>query len=123
MTTPDTPGTDLSPSEVGDLATEISHVMLERFPQLRAVPADAIAQALAQVLPVYGAMVQTALFSHDYRRRERSAENLTKRTYVAGVLLRMAAEADQDALRGTDPAVNRAMAAKLRARAHQEGAQ
>lgn len=106
-----------------DVAADMVKVMRERHPELLAIPAADLERALAEVLPVYGAMVQARTFGHDYERRERSAESLSKRVYGASMLLRHAAEADRDANAGIDTRANRELAKALRDRAHREGAQ
>ena len=123
MTADDMPrtGDEVTAPHAEDVAAEMVEVMQERFPALRALPPQVLAEALAEVLPVYGAMVQVRTFGHDYERRERSAESLTKRAYGAGLLLRIAGEVDQAARAGVDPAANRALARMLRDRAHREG--
>ncbi len=120
--------TDITPTgddiaRPDDVVAEMVKVMRERHPELLEIPAADLERALAEVLPVYGAMVQVRTFGHDYERRERSAESLTKRVYGSSVLLRIAADAERDAAAGVDPATNRAVASNLRARAHREGRQ
>lgn len=118
---------DITPTEGADVArhddvaAEMVRIMRERHPELRAVPARDLETALAELLPVYGAMVQARTFGHDYERRERHANSLTTRVYGSSLLQRLAAEADRDAGAGVDPAVNRAVARKLREQARREG--
>jgi len=102
-------------------APEMVKVMRERHPELREIPESILVQALAEVLPVYGAMVQVRTFGADYARREERANSLTTRVYGASLLLKVAADAERDANAGIDTAANRAAAKVLRARAHREG--
>jgi hypothetical protein len=118
--------TDLTPTgdelaRPDDVAAEMVEVMRERHPALRAIPAGDLVQALAEVLPVYGALVQARTFGHDYERRERRADALTTRVYAISRLLRLAADAEQSANAGVEPAANRAMARMLRDSARREG--
>lgn len=106
-----------------DVPAEMAKVMQARFPSLGDIAPEALAAALADVLPVYGAMVQVRTFGHDYERRERHANSLTTRVYGVSLLQRIAAEAERDANAGIDPAANRAAAKVLRERARTEGAQ
>lgn len=103
-----------------DLPAVIAEIMAQRYPALRSLPADELATALGEVLPVYGAMVAKNTMGDDYGRRERAAQSLTTRTYTAGVLRRMAFEAEQAANAGIEPLVNRHQAHMLRARAERE---
>lgn len=121
MSTDDTTGDELTAVPVEDVAAEMVRVMRDRSPGLRKVPASALAEALAEVLPVYGAMVEARTFGHDYERRERDARSLTTRVYGASLLLRLANEADQAARAGTEPAINTTLARQLRTLAHREG--
>lgn len=105
-----------------DVAADMVRIMRERHPELRAIPARDLETALAEVLPVYGAMVQVRTFGHDYERREQRANSLTTRVYGVSLLQRIAAEAERDANAGIDPAANRAAAKVLRDRARTEGA-
>lgn len=104
-----------------DVAADMVRIMRERHPELLAIPARDLESALAEVLPVYGAMVQVRTFGHDYERRERHANSLTTRVYGVSLLQRIAAEAERDANAGIDPAANRAAARVLRERAKTEG--
>lgn len=119
---------DITPTEGADVArhddvaAEMVKVMRERHPELREIPARDLETALAEVLPVYGAMVQVRTFGHDYERREQRANSLTTRVYGVSLLQRIAAEAERDANAGIDPAANRAAAKVLRERARTEGA-
>lgn len=119
--------TDITPPEGADVArhddvaAEMVKVMRERHPELRAIPARDLVTALAEVLPVYGAMVQVRTFGEDYERREQRANSLTTRVYGVSLLQRVAAEAERDANAGIDPAANRAAARVLRERAKTEG--
>jgi hypothetical protein len=112
-------GTDVARHD--DVAAEMVKVMRERHPELRAIPARDLVTALAELLPVYGAMVQVRTFGHDYERRERHANSLTTRVYGVSLLQRVAAEAERDANAGIDAAANRAVARVLRERAKTEG--
>lgn len=103
-----------------DLPGVIAEIMAQRYPALRSLPPDELASALGEVLPVYGAMVAKKTMGGDYGRRERDAQSLTTRTYTAGVLRRMAFEADQAANAGVEPVMNRTLAHMLRARAERE---
>lgn len=123
MSTEPSPPSSGQVDQPDDVAAEMVRVMLDRNPALAGVDEQDLTAALAEVLPVYGAIVQVRTFGHDYQRREQSAQSLTKRVYGASVLLRIAAEADRDARAGVDPATNRALAAKLRTWAHREGGQ
>ena len=118
--------TDLTPTgdelaRPDDVAAEMVEVMRDRHPALRAIPAEDLAQALAEVLPVYGALVQARTFGHDYKRREQRADALTTRVYAISRLLRLAADAEQSANAGVEPAANRTMARMLRDSARREG--
>lgn len=119
--------TDITPPEGADVArhddvaAEMVKVMREWHPELRAIPARDLVTALAEVLPVYGAMVQVRTFGEDYERREQRANSLTTRVYGVSLLQRVAAEAERDANAGIDPAANRAAARVLRERAKTEG--
>ncbi len=119
--------TDITPPEGAevarhdDVAADMVRIMRERHPELLAIPARDLESALAEVLPVYGAMVQVRTFGHDYERRERHANSLTTRVYGVSLLQRIAAEAERDANAGIDPAANRAAARVLRERAKTEG--
>lgn len=119
--------TDITPPEGAevarhdDVAAEMVKVMTERHPELLTIPARDLVQALAEVLPVYGAMVQVRTFGEDYERREQRANSLTTRVYGVSLLQRVAAEAERDANAGIDPAANRAAARVLRERAKTEG--
>lgn len=112
-------GDELTPHD--DVAAEMVKVMRERHPELQAIPARDLVQALAEVLPVYGAMVEVRTFGHDYERREERANSLTTRVYGVSLLQRVAAEAERDADAGIDAAVNRDLARVLRERAKTEG--
>jgi hypothetical protein len=118
--------TDLTPTgdelaQPDDVAAEMVEVMRERHPALRAISAADLAQALAEVLPVYGALVQARTFGHDYKRREQRADALTTRVYAISRLQRLAADAEQAANAGIEPAANRTMARMLRDSARREG--
>lgn len=112
-------GNEATPHD--DVAAEMAKVMRDRHPKLREIPDDILVQALAEVLPVYGAMVTVRTFGADYARREQRANSMTTRVYGVSLLLKVAAEAERDANAGIDPAGNRAAARVLRARAHREG--
>jgi hypothetical protein len=112
-------GDELTPHD--DVASEMVKVMRERHPELQAIPARDLVQALAEVLPVYGAMVEVRTFGHDYKRREERANSLTTRVYGVSLLQRVAAEAERDANAGIDAAANRDLARVLRERAKTEG--
>lgn len=118
---------DLTPPEGADVArhddvaADMVRIMRERHPELCAISARDLESALAEVLPVYGAMVQVRTFGHDYERREQRANSLTTRVYGVSLLQRIAAEAERDANAGIDPAANRAAARVLRERAKTEG--
>ena len=112
-------GDDVAPR--GDVAAEMVQVMRDRHPELREIPEEILVQALVEVLPVYGAMVQVRTFGQDYTRREERANSLTTRVYGVSLLLKVAAEAERDANAGIDAAANRDLAKVLRARARREG--
>lgn len=118
---------DLTPPEGADVArhdnvaADMVRIMRERHPELLAISARDLETALAEVITVYGAMVQVRTFGHDYERRERHANSLTTRVYGVSLLQRIAAEAERDANAGIDPAANRAAARVLRERAKTEG--
>jgi hypothetical protein len=119
----ETPAADLAGQMSEDVAAEMVKVMRDRHPALAGVPAGVLIAALAEVLPVYGAMVELRTFGSDYVRRESDARALTKRAYGAGLLLRIAAEAEAAARAGIEPAANKTIARLLRDRAHAEGSQ
>lgn len=121
MSTDITPPQGADVARHDDVAAEMVKVMRERHPELRAIPARDLVTALAEVLPVYGAMVQVRTFGEDYERREQRANSLTTRVYGVSLLQRVAAEAERDANAGIDPAANRAAARVLRERAKTEG--
>lgn len=114
-------GDEVTTLPAEDVVADVVKVMQDRFPSLAAVPSEELAEAMGEVLAVYGAMVQVRTFGNDYERRERSADSLTKRAYGAGLLQRLARDAEQAARVGVDPAANRALARMLRDRAHREG--
>jgi hypothetical protein len=114
-------GGDLAAGTVDDVVAEMVRVMLERHPALREISPRDLAAALAELLPVYGAMVQARTFGHDYKRREQRADSLTTRVYAISRLQRLAADAEQAANAGIDPAANRTMARMLRDSARREG--
>lgn len=118
--------TDLTPTgdelaRTDDVVAEMVELMRERHPALREIPAGDLAAALAEVMPVYGALVQARTFGHDYERREHRADALTTRVYAISRLKRLAADAEQAANAGIDPVANRTMARMLRHSALREG--
>lgn len=104
-----------------EVAAVITSIMQANHPELAAVDPAALTAALAEVLPVYGALVEVRTFGHDYARRERTADALTTRAYTVGRMRRMAYEAEQAAQAGTNPAENRTFARMLREHADREG--
>ena len=114
-------GDDLDAVPVDDVVAEMVQAMRDRHPALREISARDLEAALAELLPVYGAMVQARTFGHDYKRREQRANSLTTRVYAISRLLRLAADAEQAANAGVEPAANRTMARMLRDSARREG--
>lgn len=104
-----------------EVPSHLVELMQSAAPALRAVPPWVIAAGLAKVLPEYGALVQQNAATHDYHRREDQATALTTRVYGASLLSRLAFEAETDARRGVDPALNAAVAERLRDGARREG--
>jgi hypothetical protein len=82
--------TDMTPTgddvaRPDDVVAEMVKVMRERHPELLEIPAADLERALAEVLPVYGAMVQVRTFGHDYPATNRAvASNLRARAHREG---------------------------------------
>jgi hypothetical protein len=105
------------PAELVELA------MREYLPGLYDTGEEAMRQALAAVLPVYGAAIIAGAGVEHYGRQVELARSLTTRVYGAALLMTLADEATTAANAGIEPALNRSLATMLRNRARKEGAQ
>jgi hypothetical protein len=104
------------PAELVELA------MREYLPGLYDTGEEAMRQALAVVLPLYGAAVIVGAGVEHYDRQVTLAKSLTTRAARAALLFSLASEADAAANAGLEPALNRKLADMLRTRARTEGA-
>jgi hypothetical protein len=105
------------PAELVELA------MREYLPGLYDTGEEAMRQALAAVLPLYGAAIIAGAGVEHYGRQVELARSLTTRVYGAALLMTLADEATAAASAGIEPALNRSLATMLRNRARKEGAQ
>lgn len=110
----------MAPEDVPDVLVEMA--MREYLPGLYDTGEEAMRQALAVVLPAYGAAVIAGAGVEHYERQVELARSLTTRVYGASLLMAIAGEATAAANAGIEPELNRKLADMLRKRAHQEGA-
>jgi hypothetical protein len=111
----------MAPEDVPAALVELA--MREYLPGLYDTGEEAMRQALAAVLPLYGAAIIANAGVEHYDRQVALAKSLTTRVARAGMLLELAREADIAAAQGLEPELNRSLATMLRKRAHTEGGQ
>lgn len=110
----------MSPQDVPPELVELA--MREYLPGLYDTGEEAMRQALAVVLPIYGAAIIAGAGVEHYGRQVELARSLTTRVYGAALLFKLADEATAAANQGIEPALNLKLADMLRARARKEGA-
>lgn len=103
------------PAELVELA------MSEYLPGLYDSGEEAMRQALAVVLPLWGASIIANAGVEHYDRQVALAQSLTTRVYGASLLMTLADEATAAANQGLEPALNLKLADMLRTRARKEG--
>lgn len=101
----------------------VALAMREYLPGLYDTGEEAMRQALAVVLPLYGAGIIAGAGVEHYNRQVEVARSLSTRVYGAALLFKIADEASTAADRGIEPALNRNLADMLRDRARVEGGQ
>lgn len=115
--------TTTAPMAPQDVPAElVALAMREYLPGLYDTGEEAMREALAAVLPLYGAAIIANAGVEHYDRQVELARSLTTRVYGASLLLTLADEATTAANQGIEPALNRKLADMLRKRAHREGA-
>lgn len=104
-----------------DVPAKLVQVAMDHYlPGLHDTGEEAMREALAAVLPLYGAAVIVNAGVEHYDRQVNLASSLTTRVYGAALLMSMAEEATTAAAMGIEPALNTELAHMLRERARRE---
>lgn len=104
-----------------DVPAKLVQVAMDHYlPGLHDTGEEAMREALAAVLPLYGAAVIVNAGVEHYDRQVNLASSLTTRVYGAALLMSMAEEATTAAAMGIEPALNTELAHMLRERAKRE---